>query len=135
MSDLAGSRLGLEFSWYSVRLSTVIIQFTGRLGSPSAFFCSNDYFTPSRQVLWSFSPTLDYTIPLSHSQKPWNTKYGLSYEILKVLADFRSESICRLSWKVFADFGGNNAGISLESPYLVFQSLHSHFEKESFGYI
>ena len=28
--------------------------------------------------------------------------------ILKVLADFRGESICRLSWKAFADFGGNN---------------------------
>ena len=28
--------------------------------------------------------------------------------LLKVLADFRGESICRLSWKVFADFGGNN---------------------------
>ena len=37
------------------------------------------------------------------------------------VADFRGESICRLSWKVFADFGGNNARISLESPYLVFQ--------------
>ena len=23
-------------------------------------------------------------------------------------ADFRGESICRLSWKVFSDFGGNN---------------------------
>ena len=34
-------------------------------------------------------------------------------QILKVLADFRGESICRLSWKVFADFGGNN--------YTVFQ--------------
>ena len=39
---------------------------------------------------------------------------------LKVLADFRGESICRLSSKVFADFGGNNARISVESPYLVF---------------
>ena len=28
--------------------------------------------------------------------------------LLKVFADFRGESICRLSWKVFADFGGNN---------------------------
>ena len=28
--------------------------------------------------------------------------------ILKVLAEFRGESICRLSWKVFADFRGNN---------------------------
>ena len=45
----------------------------------------------------------------------------LSTRILKVLADFRGESICRLSWKVFADLGGNNARISLKSPYLVFQ--------------
>ena len=40
----------------------------------------------------------------------FNTKY----------IDFRGESICRLSWKVFAEFGGNNARISEESPYLVF---------------
>ena len=34
--------------------------------------------------------------------------YLQSLQRLKVLADFRGESICRLSWKVFADFGGNN---------------------------
>ena len=38
-------------------------------------------------------------------------------QILKVLADFRGESICRLSWKVFADFGGNNyTEFRFESP-------------------
>ena len=33
------------------------------------------------------------------------------------VADFRGESICRLSWKVFADFGGNNyTEFRFESP-------------------
>ena len=41
---------------------------------------------------------------------------------MKVHADFRrGESICRLSWKVFADFGGNNPRLSFEGPNLVFQ--------------
>ena len=36
---------------------------------------------------------------------------------LKVFPDFRGESICRLSWKVFADFGGNNfTDFRCESP-------------------
>ena len=45
--------------------------------------------------------------------------------ILKVLADFRGESICRLSWKVFADFGGNNyTEFRIESLYSYYiQSL------------
>ena len=41
---------------------------------------------------------------------------------MKICADFRrGESICRLSWKVFADFGGNNPRLSFEGPNLVFQ--------------
>ena len=39
----------------------------------------------------------------------------------KYFPDFRGESICRLSWKVFADFGGNNTRLSFEGPNLVFQ--------------
>ena len=43
-----------------------------------------------------------------------NVSVGSLYSYyLQSLADFRGESICRLSWKVFADFGGNNARISL----------------------
>ena len=37
----------------------------------------------------------------------------------EILADFRGESICRLSWKVFADFRGNNARISLWKSILI----------------
>ena len=35
---------------------------------------------------------------------------------LACVADFWGESICRLSWKVFADFGGNNYTDSERNP-------------------
>ena len=56
----------------------------------------------------------------------------------KSFADFRrGESICRLSWKVFADFGGNNPRLSQESPYLVFQGeiICLDFHNRSINYI
>ena len=40
----------------------------------------------------------------------------------EILYSYYLQSLQRLSWKVFADFGGDNARISFGSPYLVFQS-------------
>ena len=47
----------------------------------------------------TFHESLQILSPLRKSAKTF---------LLKVFPDFRGESICRLSWKVFADFGGNN---------------------------
>ena len=56
--------------------------------------------------------------------------------ILKVLADFRGESICRLSWKVFADFGGNNyTEFRFESPISISKlNNYSDFGRKSENY-
>ena len=49
-----------------------------------------------------------------------------SLAILKVLADFPGESICRLSSKVFADFGGNYStdlhALSLDEWKLIYKA-------------
>ena len=56
----------------------------------------------------TFHESLQILSPLRKSAKTF---------LLKVFPDFRGESICRLSWKVFADFGGNNyTEFRYESP-------------------
>ena len=86
MSDLAGSRLGLGFSQYFVRSSTVHNnQVNAAVGFPVRVFLFYVYLTPSLQVLRSFGPTLDFTVLYLAVISHRNTKYGLSNEILALL--------------------------------------------------
>ena len=79
----------------------------GWMDTQFACLCLDEYLTPSSQVLRSFAPALDYTVPLSRSDLPRNTKYGLSNEILRTLPDclevnlkifHLSFSLCSKEW-------------------------------------
>ena len=72
----------------------------------------------------NFIPLIDIRVVDS---EPEESLYSYNLRILKVPADFRGESICRLSWKVFASTTITSAMILYAFSAGMISSTHMDF--------